>query len=49
MRGISRVPGGRRLAVTIAAVVAVVAGAGGTALALTTSASSHAVSMSRGA
>jgi hypothetical protein len=34
--------------VAIAAVVAVVAGAGGTALALTTSAPSHAVSMSRG-
>ena len=38
----------RRLVVAIAAVVAAVAGAGGTALALTTSASSHAVSMSRG-
>jgi hypothetical protein len=34
--------------VAIAAVAAVVAGAGGTALALTTSVSSHAVSMSRG-
>jgi hypothetical protein len=38
----------RRLVVAIAAVVTAVAGAGGTALALTTSASSHAVSMSRG-
>ena len=38
----------RRLVVAIAAVVAAVAGAGGTALALTTSAPSHAVSMSRG-
>ena len=48
MRGISRVLTGRRLALAIAAVVAAVAGAGGTALALTTSAPSHAVSMSRG-
>jgi len=38
----------RRLVVAIAAVVAAVAGAGGTALALTTSARSHAVSLSRG-
>jgi hypothetical protein len=38
----------RRLVVAIAAVVAAVAAAGGTALALTTSAPSHAVSMSRG-
>jgi hypothetical protein len=38
----------RRLVVAIAAVVAAVVGAGGTALALTTSAPSHAVSMSRG-
>ena len=45
MRGISRVLTGRRLVLPIAAVVA---GAGGTALALTTSAPSHAVSMSRG-
>src|SRR5437660_11528212 len=44
----SRVLTGRRLVLAIAAVVAVVAGAGGTALALTTSAPSHAVSMSRG-
>ncbi len=48
MRGKSRVLTGRRLVLAIAAVVAVVAGAGGTALALTTSAPSHAVSMSRG-
>ena len=48
MRGLSRVLTGRRLVLAIAAVVAVVAGAGGTALALTTSAPSHAVSMSRG-
>ncbi len=48
MRGISRVLTRRRLVVAIAAVAAVVAGAGGTALALTTSVSSHAVSMSRG-
>jgi hypothetical protein len=48
VRGISRVLTGRRLVLAIAAVVAVVAGAGGTALALTTSAPSHAVSMSRG-
>src|SRR5213078_237725 len=39
---------GRRLVLAIAAVVAVVAGAGGTALALTTSAPSHAVAVSRG-
>ena len=38
----------RRLVVAIAAVVAAVAGAGGTALALATSVPSHAVSMSRG-
>jgi hypothetical protein len=38
----------RRLVVAVAAAVAAVAGAGGTALALTTSAPSHAVSMSRG-
>jgi hypothetical protein len=44
----SRVLGGRRLVLAAAAVVAVVAGAGGTALALTTSAPSHAVSVSRG-
>jgi hypothetical protein len=48
VRGISRVLTRRRLVVAIAAVAAVVAGAGGTALALTTSVSSHAVSMSRG-
>jgi hypothetical protein len=48
VRGLSRVLTGRRLVLAIAAVVAVVAGAGGTALALTTSAPSHAVSMSRG-
>ena len=48
MRGLSRVLTGRRLVVAIAAVVAVVAGAGGTALALTASAPPHAVSMSRG-
>jgi len=39
---------GRRLVLAIAAVVAAVAAAGGTAIALTTSAPSHAVSMSRG-
>ena len=44
----SRVLTGRRLVLAIAAVVAVVAGAGGTALALTTSAPSHAVAVSRG-
>ena len=44
----SRVLTGRRLVVAIAAVAAAVAGAGGTALALTTSARSHAVSLSRG-
>src|ERR1700757_1799252 len=38
----------RRLVVAIAAVIAAVAGTGGTALALTASASAHAVSMSRG-
>src|SRR5215472_12846357 len=38
----------RRLVVAIAAAVAAVAGGGGTALALTTSAPSHTVSMSRG-
>ena len=48
MRGISRILTGRRLVVAIAAVLAAVAGAGGTALALTTSAPSHAVSVSRG-
>ena len=48
MRGISRVLTGRWLVLAIAAVLAAVAGAGGTALALTTSAPSHAVSMSRG-
>jgi hypothetical protein len=48
VRGISRVLTGRWLVLAIAAVVAAVAGAGGTALALTTSAPSHAVSMSRG-
>ena len=48
MRGISRVLTGRRLVLAIAAVVAAVAGAGGTALALTTSAPSHAVEVSRG-
>ena len=44
----SRVLTRPRLVLAIAAVVAAVAGAGGTALALTTSAPSHAVSMSRG-
>jgi len=44
----SRVLTRRPLILAIAAVVAAVAGAGGTALALTTSAPSHAVSMSRG-
>jgi hypothetical protein len=44
----SRVLTGRRLVLAIAAVVAAVAGAGGTALALTTSAPSHAVTVSRG-
>jgi hypothetical protein len=39
---------GRRLVLAIAAVVAAVAAAGGTAIALTTSAPSHAVSVSRG-
>jgi hypothetical protein len=48
VRGISRVLTRRRLVLAIAAVAAVVAAAGGTALALTTSASSHAVSVSRG-
>ena len=48
MRGLSRVLTGRRLVLAIAAVVAAVAGAGGTALALTMSAPSHAVSVSRG-
>lgn len=48
MRGISRVLTRRRLVLATAAVAAVVAGGGGTALALTTSASSHTVSMSRG-
>ena len=44
----SRVLTGRRLVLAIAAVMAAVAGAGGTALALTTSAPSHAVVVSRG-
>jgi hypothetical protein len=44
----SSVLSGRRLVLAIAAVVAAVAGAGGTALALTTSAPSHAVAVSRG-
>ena len=44
----SRVLTGRRLVLAIAAVVAAVAGAGGTALALTTSAPSHAVAVPRG-
>jgi hypothetical protein len=48
VRGLSRVLIGRRLVLAIAAVVAAVAGAGGTALALTPSVPSHAVSMSRG-
>ena len=48
MRGLSRVLTGRRLVLAIAAVAAAVAGAGGTALALTTSAPSHAVVVSRG-
>jgi hypothetical protein len=48
VRGISRVFTGPRLVLAIAAVVAAVAGAGGTALALTTSAPSHAVAVSRG-
>jgi hypothetical protein len=48
VRGMFRVLTRRRLVVAIAAVIAAVAGAGGTALALTTSAPSHAVSMSRG-
>ena len=48
MRGLSRVLTGRRLVLAIAAVVAAVAGAGGTALALTSSAPSHAVAVSRG-
>ena len=54
MRGLPRVLSvpavltGRRLVLAIAAVVAAVAAAGGTAMALTTSAPSHAVSMSRG-
>ncbi|HXJ28123.1 MAG TPA: hypothetical protein VNH17_20570, partial [Streptosporangiaceae bacterium] len=54
MRGLPRVLSvpavltGRRLVLAIAAVVATVAAAGGTAIALTTSAPSHAVSMSRG-
>jgi hypothetical protein len=43
-----RVPTGRRLVVAIAAVAAAVAGVGGTALALTTSAPSHTASVSRG-
>src|SRR6266576_6555806 len=45
---LSRVLTGRRLVLAIAAVMAAVAGAGGTALALTTSAPSHAVAVSRG-
>src|SRR5690348_623646 len=44
----SRVLSGPRLVLAISSVVAVVAGAGGTALALTTSAPSHAVTVSRG-
>jgi len=44
----SRVLTGRRLVLAIAAVMAAVAGAGGAALALTTSAPSHAVVVSRG-
>ena len=44
----SRVLTGRRLVLAIAAAVAAVAGAGGTALALTSSAPSHAVAVSRG-
>jgi hypothetical protein len=48
VRGLSRVLTARRLVLAIAAVVAAMAGAGGTALALTTSAPSHAASMSRG-
>ncbi len=44
----SRVLSGRRLVVAVAAAVAAVAGAGGTALALTASAPSHDVSVSRG-
>jgi hypothetical protein len=48
VRGMFRVLTRRRLVVAIAAVVAAVAGAGGTALALTKSAPSHAVSISRG-
>jgi len=48
VRGISRVLTRRRLVLPIAAVAAVVAGGGGTALALSTSASSHTVSMARG-
>jgi hypothetical protein len=43
-----RVPSRRRLVVAIAAVTAVVAGAGGTALALTASGPPYAVSMARG-
>src|ERR1700750_2012013 len=43
-----RVPARRGPVVAVAAAVAAVAGAGGTAMALTTSAPSHAVSMSRG-
>ena len=48
MRGVSGVLTGRRLVLAIAAVVAAVAGVGGTALALTTTAPSHAVAVSRG-
>ena len=54
MRGLPRVLNvpavltGRRLVLAIAAVVAAVTAAGGTAIALTTSAPSHAVSVSRG-
>src|SRR5947208_8105401 len=44
----SRVLTGRRLVLAIAAVVAAVAGVGRTALALTTTAPSHAVAVSRG-
>jgi hypothetical protein len=48
VRGVSRVLTGRRLVLAIAAVVAAVAGAAGTALAVTGSGSPHAVSVSRG-
>jgi hypothetical protein len=48
VRGLFRVLTGRRLVLAIAAVVAAVAGAAGTALAVTGSGSPHAVSVSRG-